>query len=1058
VVHGAVRSLFQLLGALVAGLVIALSLFAWRLSSGPIQLDFLTPYIEDALTAKDGSMAVKLGSTVLAMGNRDQMLELKAVDVKAVAAGSDLPLAMVPEMALSLNGHALLAGELVPNSVRLRGVRVHLIRDQDGKLLLALGQDDGPASDTDELLRRLKDALMGDPDPSRPGRHLQQFAIRDADLLVEDRANHTTWHAPETNFEVRRTKAGLKAEAAANLDLAGEKGLVQLSANYNLGGDRIDASVRIGGIRLAALSRLGGPVAQLDTADFPLSGSLSGSVTGDGKVLNANIDLSAGEGWLRLPVEMGGVHRVAGATLRARAEAGLTRVHLDEASLDLGGPRLTLAAELDGLALFDGNAAGPAVVNADGALRDVPVDQVRNLWPDFAAPGAREWVLANMTKGMIHDARVTVAGHSAGGRFDDFAVDKLSGDMSLDGVQVNYLSPMPPVHGAAAHATFDASEFRIALKDGEVWGLRVKEGSTVVLGGLDKELQTADIDLSVAGPTQDAMKLIDSPPLRYAQALGLDPSKVGGSCAAKVRLKFPLIKALKLDELQVKAHASLKALSLPKVLMGQDLTRSDLELDVDAKGLDATGAVYLGGIPAKLEWRENFSAKAPMRSRFVVNAPRIEEDQRRQLGLDTVPFVSPFIAGPVGANVVAVFGQGGKREVDSRVDLAAAKVQLPGMGWKKEPGKPGNAEVSVLLDRDRLVSVPRFTVNSGDLNLRGSVGFDGQGAIRKVEFQRIAYGRTDGEGTLSFRSQGGGLDAVFKGVSLDAQPFLSSKDDEAPPPGQPKKKSDLPPMAVQATVKTMWLSDKGGLSNAQLVLSRDASDWRNLSLRGTVGEGKSFTALMQPASPKRRTLQVHSDDAGAVAQAFDVYDHLVGGQLDVDAYYDDAKDAQPLEGTLRISDYQIVQAPALARLLTVAALTGVVDLLRGQGVSFTTLDMPFTLTDGLLEIRNGRAYGPALGLTAKGQVDMDKGQLALEGTVVPAYALNSALGNIPVLGWLFTGGEKGGGIVAFNYGMKGPSADPSVTVNPLSALTPGFLRNLFNIFDDGSETDARKKK
>jgi len=61
-----------------------------------------------------------------------------------------------------------------------------------------------------------------------------------------------------------------------------------------------------------------------------------------------------------------------------------------------------------------------------------------------------------------------------------------------------------------------------------------------------------------------------------------------------------------------------------------------------------------------------------------------------------------------------------------------------------------------------------------------------------------------------------------------------------------------------------------------------------------------------------------------------------------------------------------------------------------------------------------------------------------------------------VLGWLVTGGDKGGGLVAFNYSMRGPSQDPNVVVNPLSALTPGFLRKLFNIFDDGSETEARR--
>ena len=72
--------------------------------------------------------------------------------------------------------------------------------------------------------------------------------------------------------------------------------------------------------------------------------------------------------------------------------------------------------------------------------------------------------------------------------------------------------------------------------------------------------------------------------------------------------------------------------------------------------------------------------------------------------------------------------------------------------------------------------------------------------------------------------------------------------------------------------------------------------------------------------------------------------------------------------------------------------------------------------------------------------------LDVNGTVVPVYALNSALGRIPLLGGLFSA-ERGGGLFAVNYSVRGPFDNPAVTVNPLSALTPGFLRRLFRIFD-----------
>jgi len=141
--------------------------------------------------------------------------------------------------------------------------------------------------------------------------------------------------------------------------------------------------------------------------------------------------------------------------------------------------------------------------------------------------------------------------------------------------------------------------------------------------------------------------------------------------------------------------------------------------------------------------------------------------------------------------------------------------------------------------------------------------------------------------------------------------------------------------------------------------------------------------------------------------------------------------------------------------LTVASLTGVVDVLKGEGISFSVLEAPFTLSNGLLKVKDARATGTALGLTANGEIDMDRDRLKLDGTLVPFYTLNSALGGVPVLGWLLNGGEKGGGLVAFNFSMKGSTDEPEVTINPLSALTPGFLRHLFDIFDTNG-TSVRK--
>ena len=158
--------------------------------------------------------------------------------------------------------------------------------------------------------------------------------------------------------------------------------------------------------------------------------------------------------------------------------------------------------------------------------------------------------------------------------------------------------------------------------------------------------------------------------------------------------------------------------------------------------------------------------------------------------------------------------------------------------------------------------------------------------------------------------------------------------------------------------------------------------------------------------------------------------------------YHDAQPGQPLKGNIVVDDYKIINAPALAHVFSIMSLTGILEALQGQGLVFTKLNIPFQLSQGVFHLKDAKSTGASLGFTASGKVFRHADIINLEGTVVPAYLINSVLGRIPVLGNLLTGGEKGGGVFAATYTMTGPMD------NPLSALTPGFLRNLFGVFSN----------
>jgi hypothetical protein len=172
---------------------------------------------------------------------------------------------------------------------------------------------------------------------------------------------------------------------------------------------------------------------------------------------------------------------------------------------------------------------------------------------------------------------------------------------------------------------------------------------------------------------------------------------------------------------------------------------------------------------------------------------------------------------------------------------------------------------------------------------------------------------------------------------------------------------------------------------------------------------------------------------------------MVGGRLSVTGSYDDTLPDHPFDGTAEIEDFRIRDAPVLAHLLQAMTLYGLVEVARGPGLGFSKMVAPFRLTEDVLTLTDARAFSSSLGLTARGTIDLELGHVALEGTIVPAYFFNTLLGNIPLVGRLFSP-EQGGGLFAASYAVHGTLDDPEVTVNPLAALTPGFLRGLFGLF------------
>jgi len=202
-----------------------------------------------------------------------------------------------------------------------------------------------------------------------------------------------------------------------------------------------------------------------------------------------------------------------------------------------------------------------------------------------------------------------------------------------------------------------------------------------------------------------------------------------------------------------------------------------------------------------------------------------------------------------------------------------------------------------------------------------------------------------------------------------------------------------------------------------------------------------------------RNAIVDIPDASEAAFAFLGLDNISGGRLQINAQMPPIGQIGPINGVAEVEDFKLIEAPILAQMLSIASLQGIFDTLGGAGLNFNEFVVPFSFGEGQLSVRNARVSGPALGMTGSGEIRLKDRVLDLDGVLVPAYTANSLLGDIPIIGDIFVG-KKGEGIFALSYTVKGGFDKTQIAVNPLSALTPGFLRGIFRTKRDKLPDDV----
>ncbi len=216
-------------------------------------------------------------------------------------------------------------------------------------------------------------------------------------------------------------------------------------------------------------------------------------------------------------------------------------------------------------------------------------------------------------------------------------------------------------------------------------------------------------------------------------------------------------------------------------------------------------------------------------------------------------------------------------------------------------------------------------------------------------------------------------------------------------------------------------------------LTFNDSEVINANLLGDFSDNKRINFTIRSTS-NEKIITLYSDLAKPFVNRYKFIKGFEEGNLN----FHSIKQNNVSNSKLIIDNFKVQEVPALAKLLTLASLQGIADLLTGEGIRFTDFEMKFSNKDELMKIEELYAIGPAISLLMEGYIESDD-LVSLRGTMVPATTINRTISSIPLLGDILVGKKVGEGVFGVSFKIKGPPKKLKTTVNPVKTLTPRFI-------------------
>lgn len=688
---------------------------------------------------------------------------------------------------------------------------------------------------------------------------------------------------------------------------------------------------------------------------------------------------------------------------------------VDDVHLEGAGISFTAAARAS-------HKDGSAFAILSGVSPQLPLPALKALWPATLAPDVRDWVGTYVQSGVITNATVDLALSGAAPTGDLLAQAAIAFDFSnadfvpFDGA--------PVIRDAVGHGKLAGDRFEIVVDNG--WadvgdGRRLDLArSSFVVPKVSAKVPDGEVSIAASGTAAAGVALWDNLPFSDDSGVVADSDSAAGKVSAAVTIKLPLAPVIQPKDIHYSGRIDLTGFDPGVPVAGRSVTKANLGVELNDDVANVRGKAMIDGSPADVFLTLPISGDGESKSVVKLS---LDAAALKSYGVD----VGDMLGGSIAVEMTEA---GATRKVSA--NLTKADINLTVMGYRKPAGKAGLLTFD-LVTKPAGTTISNLSYKSGGALVEGQVNIDADGNFLSATLPRLNLDPGD-RLSLKASRDGAGLKVSASGSQIEARSLVRNLLRQS-------TNSNLPAsLSLDLSASLSNVHGEGGEQLDGLNLSAKIAGGQiySMSLVAQTSGGGSASATLTPGK-KGRELKVEAGEVGRLLRFLGVYSRVYGGRATLSGLIDDQG---ILAANLDGSHWKVVEEPALAQLST-ASTTGPTEGLSTADIRRLTFDLHFG--NGMLSIGEGFIRTETAGLTLSGDVDFAKNALRLAGSYLPANQVDSLLASIPLLGQtVFAGGGRSG-LFGLSYRLSGPIDEPSLTINPLSAIAPGIFRRLFEM-------------